>query len=368
MATDRLVIGGHSYDKVHLIVNADASNAGFCALMTYALNGVRRARQHNWLPVVQFDSLNCPFFHERAFGEDVWDYYFEPVAGVSYAQVQAWLASGELSPDRIHTYHWRDLLDWHHSDPERIATFWAADVPADPAAWMTEKRALGRRFAGEYLRVKPHIAAKVDDFVAQRMRGRYTFGAHVRGTDFAYAEPTPPEAYFRAIEDLARRGGIGDYQVFLATDQQQFVELFRRQYGERLLTYDALRSSGEVAPFRMSGTSPYKKGEDVLIDTLVMSRCNYLLKGAAAGGEYALWFNADLECVDFGLRSRFDTRDYHLLESAYLKLNPDKASPWRLRLRRAAGVVVQYVRASAAATFLRRTRAFLQQMTARPVR
>ena len=367
MTNSGLVVDGRRFDRVHLIVNADASNAGFCALMTFALNGVRHAIRNDWLPVVHFDRLNCPFFYEREFGEDVWSYYFEPVAGVTYEQVENWRRAGQLDAEQIHTHHWRDLLDWHHSDPDRIATFWAADVPADPAAWMAAKRALGRRYVADHLRVKPHIAAKVQAFVDQRMRGSFTFGAHVRGTDFAYAEPTPPTAYFNAIDERVRRSGLAEYQVFLATDQQQFVDLFRQRYGDRLLTYDAFRSSGDVAPFRMSGASPYKKGEDVLIDTLIMSRCDFLLKGAAAGGEYALWFNPALECVDFGLQSRFDTRQYHLLESAYLKLNPDAAGRWHLRLRRACNIAVQYVSSSAAATLARRAWGLWHRLTTQAV-
>jgi hypothetical protein len=219
---------------------------------------------------------------------------------------------------------------------------------------MAAKRALGRRFVARHVRVKPHVTAIVDDVFARHLAGSYAFGAHVRGTDFAYAEPTPPQAYFRAIDRITRARGLGDFRVFLATDQQQFVTLFRAEYGDRLVTYDSIRSSGGVSPFRFKGVSPYKKGEDVLVDTLLLSRCDHVLKGAAAGGEYALWFNPGVEFTDFALQSRFDTREYHMLQSAYLKLNPDADPAWTLKARRIADILVNYVRSGRALGLLKR--------------
>jgi hypothetical protein len=61
-----------------------------------------------------------------------------------------------------------------------------------------------------------------------------------------------------------------------------------------------------VAAFELENGSPYKKGEDVLIDTLLLSRTNSIIKCAAAGGEFALWFNENLEVLhDFALKSQF---------------------------------------------------------------
>ena len=338
-----LIHNGRRFDKIHHIPNPDG-NAGFCALMTYALNGVRLALRNNWLPVVDYDAETCPHFFDEHHGTNVWEYYFMPVLGVSSSDVDHALKGGTLDPRMVHRFDPWDVMRWHHTDPDRIATFWASDVPENPRAWMDEKRRLGRRYVGEFIRVRPEITEKIDTFVAEKMQQIFTFGAHVRGTDFAYAEPTPPEAYFRAIDAGVRGRDLSDFRVFLATDQRQFVDRFAAEYGSRLLTYDAIRSSGDTAPFRMMVASPFKKGEDVLIDTLLLSRCDHVLKCAAAGGEYALWFNPRLECTDFALESQFDTRKYHQLESAYLKLNVDGLSNRGLRVRRMLATCVQYLR------------------------
>jgi hypothetical protein len=257
----------------------------------------------------------------------MWEYYFEPVMGVSHASVQELLEQGRITPDLIHTYPAQDVYHAHLHDPDRIATFWSGDAPADPAGWMAGKRRLGREYVRKYLRVRPHILDKVDRFADEAFRSHYTFGVHIRGTDFAYADPTGPEAYFSAIRRLAR--DRRDFRVFLATDQEQFVDRFRQEFGDRLVLYASARSSSDVPTFLLQDAGPYKKGEDVLMDILLMSRCDHVLKCAAAGGEYALWFNDHAECTDFALVSKANHPSFST--SGFVKLNVERAGPLRHR-------------------------------------
>jgi hypothetical protein len=308
-------------------------NAGFCAILTYTLNGIRMAVRDGAIPVVYYGREATRFFYDPAHGDNVWEYYFEPVASIGYDDLQAALRREEISASDIHIFPRKQIFGWHHSDPDRIATFWAHDAPADPAAWMSAKRALAREYVREYVRVKPHVRAKVDAFWEVWMRPQYTIGVHIRGTDFAYAEPTPPHAYFEEIDRHLASRGPGPHRIFLATDQAQFVDLFRERYADRLVIYDCLRSSGRRPPFKFSRESPYRRGEDVLIDVLLLSRCNFLFKASAAVGECALWFNPSLECHDFALESRFDPRTIEHLVSAWQKLDIDQWTPafWRPR-------------------------------------
>jgi len=313
-------------DNYQLVQHVDG-NAGFCAILTYTLNGIRLALRDGAIPVVNYTGESTKFFYESRYGPNVWDYYFLPVAGIGYDELNAKIANGSVLPEQVSSYTRRQICQWHHSDPDRVATFWAKDEPEDPATWMKSKRELGRKLVADHIRVKPHITGIVDAFCQQWIEPQFTIGVHIRGTDFAYAEPTTPEQYFSAIERFLSEHGQEPYRIFLATDQNQFVDLFRDRFEDRVITYDALRSNSRRPPFKFSSVSPYKRGEDVLIDVLLLSRCDFLFKGAAAGGEYALWFNSALECHDFALESEFDPRHFKELETAYYKLNIGQWSP-----------------------------------------
>ena len=53
------------------------------------MNGILHAEQNDYIPVVNFDNSIRNFFYEESYGENTWEYYFEPVAEVSYADVIA---------------------------------------------------------------------------------------------------------------------------------------------------------------------------------------------------------------------------------------------------------------------------------------
>ena len=68
----------------------------------------------------------------------------------------------------------------------------------------------------------------------------------------------------------------------------------KHTYGEdRLVAYEALRS--ERNAFADADVADnYKKGEDALVDALLLSCANFLIKPASALSEFAVYFNPDL--------------------------------------------------------------------------
>jgi len=316
---DPLIAGNRRFDGFYRIQLVDPM-AGFSALMTYALNGVRRALDRNLIPVVDYRNHDVnQYFYDPGYGTNVWDYFFEPVMEVTPQALDGFLSDGEVSDELVFQDAPGQILEWHSTDPDRIATFWSSPDQTDPAEWMFRKRQLGRQHVERFITVKPHIMTSVSDFRNEMLAAKSVCGVHIRGTDFSYAAPTSLEKYFQEIHRLDGASHSHYDKIFLATDQAQFVTAFRREFGaDRVVTYSAVRSNDGLPAFLNPSVSPYQKGEDVLIDILLLSRCNYLLKSAAAVGEYAMWFNPQLECTDFALSSSYD---FTSSGSAYLKLN-----------------------------------------------
>ena len=292
----------HNINKKHFIIRSGDENAGFTAYIKFALNGILHAENHELIPVVNFDNSIHNFFYDESLGNNMWEYYFESVSELSYEEVvQKNLPTCTLKERQFRNQN-------SHPNPDRVDTFWKTDRriggdehKGDPKRWLCEKRKSAQRLVKEYVKVKSHVNEIVDEFVRDNFEGRKVVGCHVRGTDFSYATATSVDKYFEVLDSL------DDFHVFLATDQSQYVDLFREKYGDdRVITYDSLRSDNDVAAFEFEGVSPYKKGEDVLVDTLLLSRTNGLIKCAAAGGEVALWFNENLEVMhDFALESEY---------------------------------------------------------------
>jgi len=322
--TNHLKVGDRTFDGFCVINHANP-DCGFFALVTTVLNSIRIALQNNWRPVVNIDKNVSDYFYDQICGEEIWGYYFEPLMGLAYEDLCELIIVGEIDPASVHYLSNRNEVNKNIGldDPDYITHFWVGQPPKDPIDWMVRKRELGREFVSKYVRVKPHIKSIVEQFFTEHLASFQVYGVHIRGTDFGYAEPTKPETYFKAIREKMENDKVDNIRIFLATDQQQFVRSFKKEFGDIVVTYDSTRSESEVAPFQFSKVRAYKKGEDVLIDALLMSKCNFLFKCASAVGEYALWFNASLECKDFGLDSQWDPSH---TAPASLKLNVNESS------------------------------------------
>ena len=89
---------------------------------------------------------------------------------------------------------------------------------------------------------------------------------------------------------LARHPGS---RAFVATDSPAFLKQLVAALGDRVVSYDAVRSETNI--FLDEGASTgYRKGEDVLMDALLLARCDFLLKAQSAVAEFATYFNSKL--------------------------------------------------------------------------
>lgn len=340
-----LIIKGHHYDRFYIIRNVDI-HAGFCALVLYVLNGIRKSQESNAIPIVDFNRDNTPDFYDSAYGENIWDYFFESISPYTYSQVQGYIAKGVITSNQVCLPSSEEVMNAHHKEEGRLATFWAQETPIDKVKWMQNKRALGRKYIKSYIEVRSEITEKAQKFVNLHFQENYVIGVHIRGTDFAYAGPTGIDKYFKEIDSLILKQKLDNYQIFVATDQQQYIDAFKQKYRQYFLSSDAIRSTSHIAPFRLSNVSSYKKGEDVLIDMLLLSKCHHLLKGAAATGEMALWFNNNDNITDFSMLSEFYKKPYHELQTAYAKLNIGKKAPIALKTHRFRSKAIRVVQGS----------------------
>ncbi len=285
-----------------------SSGGGFGAWVLSSINLLRHCERMGWTPVLDYHAgCENPFF-DPTWGNNMWEQYFEPVGGVSASALRARVddPGDPLDAADLATLGQDEALRIIEEHPESVYTFtfghWRHHPPEDLRAWYDDQRREGRRTVARWIRPKAHILEKVEAFRRKHLDGRRVLGIHMRGTDLHYAPPVSPAEYFDEIADFLATEP--EARIYLATDQAQYLALMKKRYGNRVVAFDCDRSTTSVAPFELDELSPYKKGEDVLIDILLLSRCDFLLKGASNVGELAMYFNPELRCRDLSLDKR----------------------------------------------------------------
>jgi hypothetical protein len=257
-------------------------------------------------------------FYDASSGPNVWEYYFEPVAGISSAEAENLVRTGKAKAWQLNAM---EIVRLHHWESRSVFTYpyqyykWIEDRSRwFDARWWRAQRVKGRRLVERYVRVRPEILEKADRFQAARFRPAM-LGVHIRGTDKketgtgpVLSRIVPPDEYFPAIDEYLRKQA--DAGIFLATDQAQFREALHARYGDRVVWYSELLSRSAVNVFQVNDAGPVNrlKGEEVLIDALLLSRCDFMFKCTSAVGEFAHYFSPRLQSLDLNFATLPTTR------------------------------------------------------------
>ncbi len=317
-STSKLTPGRHILDfyKGVYLIRIGHHGAGFFAYVQYALNQIQYCERHGLLPVVHYDHAYGNHFYDESAGEDVWDYYFEPVAGYTKGDIDKMLADPDdpLTSRHIQKLSDAQIMNLCQFDPDSIFHYtygyWRENPPVDPDAWYSTMRRKGHEYVASYIKVKESILTEVDTFFDHKMKGNRVLGVHIRGTDMRYAPPVPMECFTTEID---RQLDLGFDKVFIATDQSQYIEILVQRYQDRLIYLDCLRSTDANNPMWLADRSPAQQGKEVLVDTLLLSRCNFMLKCPSAVSEFAHYFWPMLNSLDLNHhQTEFDGRDYSM--------------------------------------------------------
>jgi hypothetical protein len=166
------------------------------------------------------------------------------------------------------------------------------------------------RLVRTHVEVRAEIRAEVERIVADAFApDAYIVGVHYRGTDSTHSgfgvvndyrtAPVPYAVYRDEVRRVLDAAAAGTYQVLVASDEIDFVEFMRREFGAgRVLCLEdapRARAGGTAIHFDATlGVSNYHKGKSGLIDCLLLARTHYLVKGRSNLSDASLLFNEAL--------------------------------------------------------------------------
>lgn len=204
-------------------------------------------------------------YYDPSCGPNWWSYYFEPVC------------IGEKENARI-VY------------PSR-SQYWQS--------WMTRyeiPRSIASDIVRRHIHVKRSIQQKVDAFIDQFFQNRYVIGVHYRGLD--KGKEAPRVDFAKVFEEIDRRIPQNrPYVIFIATDEGAFLESARQKYADLVLAIDAHRSIDLTKGVHFSYSHNYQVGEEAILDALLLSRCDFLIRTSSNLSLWATYFNPDLPVV-----------------------------------------------------------------------
>lgn len=252
-------------------------NWGFFACFFNTLNHLKFCELNNKTPVIYWGK-NCPYYDEKGYKGifNAWQYYFEPVSNLTYDPA-----------DVVNDQYLSSLPLKAVGELFGYSSFKAGKIPA---------RYEIRGFINKYIKIKPEIKDKINDFYNKHINGKPTIAIHLRGTDkITECIPVPPAVL------LAHANTYKGYQYFIATDEEQLLELAKKTLNGNVIYYDSIRSKNGQ-PVHFYNNNKYKTGEDILIETLLLSSCHKFIHTSSNVSMAVLCFNPELENIVFPVK------------------------------------------------------------------
>jgi len=136
-----------------------------------------------------------------------------------------------------------------------------------------------------YLVFKDVIINKVEDFVRNNFYNKKILSIHKRGTDlFSNTGHAKDQEHLFNYEFIKNKleSVVDKYDgIFLATDEQETLDKFRADYGDKIITYATVRAERgnkrglHISSIHKTPEEKYTLGEEAIIDTILMSKCDY---------------------------------------------------------------------------------------------
>lgn len=243
-----------------VILAVQASDSGFFSNLNRVVSHLARSLNHPGVAGVTVDWRAIDRPREFAYGTpadgNLWDHFFEPLPEPDLparrVPVTQFAERGITGVKAYRTY--RQGPDW---------------------------RRLYHGAFTRHVRVRPHILARVERLHRELIGGRFCVGVHCRAPahEVECPRPVPPiEAFIRRAERLLPQDRPA--VVFIATDLEEAAVRFRDAFGERCAMQPAVERLHPGAGGHVHHEHPnpsLRLGEEVLVDALLLARCQRLL-------------------------------------------------------------------------------------------
>ncbi len=204
-------------------------------------------------------------YYDKEYGENWWEYYFEPID------------VGEKTDVVKKFFEYKKIVFSFHAE-----------------FGISRERA--NEIIRKYIFLKPHIQNKIDDFYETNFQGSYVIGVHYRGTDKCLeADIVPYKDVYERLQPIIKEQR--NYKIFVATDDSYFLTYMHAHFPGCIIEIDAIRSDEGMAIHFTEQNLNYKKGEDAIIDCVLLSKCDLLLKMASNLSDCSTSFNPSIPVI-----------------------------------------------------------------------
>ena len=241
-------------NKFFYVIKVDKSGGGgLFANVLFVLNHLKISRKYNFIPVIDMENFPTRYNEHKKILNTLnsWEYYFEPISKISLNEV--YLSKNVIFTDGF----FNEEMSINFIKDKFLKSIFIKNI-----------------------KIKKKYLKKINSFSKKNFKGHKVLAVHFRGTSMKTIpkHPLPPPYYQikKLIDDAIKKYNFD--KIFLVTDQLDYLNLLKKDYGKMLCYRNSFRSNkAKIFDLKPRSLHRYKMGVDALEDTLLMSKLNYLI-------------------------------------------------------------------------------------------
>lgn len=260
-------LGSENPDKTFFIIKLNNPNLGLFAIYNCVLGYLRIADIKGYIPVVDLKNYKNGYLENEEIGTvNAWEYYFEQPSHYSLDEV----------------YRSKNVIFSSGISPRE-----AAPATLNFLLGYKEKSSYYFNLINKQLHIKSDIQEIIDKECQNIINAKRVIGVKSRGSDLinlkGHAIQPDVDTLIAKTKEMLIEWNCEF--VFLASEEESIVEIFRKHFADKLLINESFRITSfdedEYLPFVeiSSGrkNDKYLKGLEYLTTVVILSKCNCLI-------------------------------------------------------------------------------------------
>lgn len=258
----------------YLYVDVPQYPVGMFSTFSYVA-GVLNEYEKNPYAGIEVNFKDHGLYYDPSHGQNWWEYYCEPIK------------LGNAKKGYIKQFDTYQYVYYAHFTEDNLS------------------REEVYKLIQKYIKIKKHIQDKIDKFEHDNFVGHSIISVHYRGTDKSSEAPRVPyDKVIGSVYDYVKDKKLEDYRIFLATDEQEFVDHMQQIFPNKVITYDSKRSL-DGKPVHLTTPNNYQVGEEALIDCVLLSRGDILIRTSSNLSMWSAFFNPRIPVVLLNKRYQY---------------------------------------------------------------
>lgn len=242
------------------IIIKDRPGAGMFSMFTDVLSLIY-GYEKGYYTGIEVDFGDEGLYYDQSMGRNWWEYYCEPIK-----------------------------IGWGEKHSVRG---WFPGIPGCLDAVIDRHEA--NSLIKKYIKFKSEITDFVEEFVKENFDDNFIVSVHYRGTDKLRSEAKfiSYRSFDAVMQNSVRLPGYAKF--FIATDDQKFLTYMILKYGKERICYNmSAHRSTNGRPIHIGNLSPYKHGFEALVDALLLSKGDVLVRTSSHLSRWSGLFNPDM--------------------------------------------------------------------------